>query len=65
MLASVLLVLASAGAAASVVPKWSATELTAFADVIVTGRVTSVAVARDQSVNAIYTYVDGDVDEVL
>ena len=60
-----MIVGASAWAAASVVPKWSAIELTGFADVIVTGQVTSVNVGRDPSVNAIYTYVDVDVDEVL
>ena len=65
LLAGLMLVGASAWATASVVPKWTASELTAFADVIVTGRISRVTVGRDQAVNAIYTYVDVDVDEVL
>jgi hypothetical protein len=46
-------------------PKWSSSELAAFADVVVTGRVRSVTSAWDSQVNTIYTYVTVDVAEVL
>jgi hypothetical protein len=46
-------------------PKWSTSELAAFADVIVTGRVRAVQSAWDSQVNTIYTYVTVNVAEVL
>jgi hypothetical protein len=50
---------------ASINPKWSATELADFSDVILTGRVESVASGWDPAVNTIYTYVVVDVDDVF
>jgi hypothetical protein len=46
-------------------PKWSTSELAAFADVVVAGRVLAVKSAWDSQVNTIYTYVTVDVAEVL
>ena len=46
-------------------PKWSASQLAAFADVIITGRVVAVTTGWDSQVNTIYTYVTVDVTEVL
>ena len=50
-------------ASADTAPKWTDAQLTGFSDVIVRGRVTSVAVASDAS--GVYTYVSLDVAEVL
>ena len=65
LLAGLICVAASDRAAGSAVPKWSARQLANFADVIVTGRVISVTVGRDPSVDTIYTYVGLEVDDVL
>jgi hypothetical protein len=46
-------------------PKWSPSELAAFADVVITARVVSAAPGWDSQVNAIYTYVTVDVTDVL
>jgi hypothetical protein len=46
-------------------PRWSSSELAAFADVVITGRIVSAAPGWDPQVNAIYTYVTVDVTEVL
>jgi hypothetical protein len=46
-------------------PKWSMSELAAFADVVITGRVVSLTPGWDAQVNTIYTYVTVDVAEVL
>jgi hypothetical protein len=64
-LATVVVTTASTWASASVAPKWSASELADFSDVIVTGRVESVASGWDPAVHAIYTYVVVDVDDVF
>ncbi len=65
LLAGLICVAASDRAAGSAVPKWSARQLANFADVIVTGRVISVTVGRDPSVDTIYTYVGLEVEDVL
>lgn len=62
---SLLIVLASELAAASTGPIWSPGELAGFSDAIVTGRVADVRSGWDTGVNAIYTYVRLDVDEVF
>ena len=64
-LALVVLIGGQTRADASINPKWSTTELTALADVIVTGRVVRLASGWDGAVQAIYTYVTIDVDEVF
>lgn len=65
LLACLMIVSAGTWAAANLAPKWSVGELTDFADVIVTGRVESVAGGWDPAVNTIYTYVTVDVDDVF
>jgi hypothetical protein len=46
-------------------PRWTDAQLAGFSDVIVRGRVTRVAVAPDQHVGALYTYVTLDVADVV
>ena len=65
LLAGLMSSAAADRAAGSAAPKWSARQLANFADVIVTGRVISVTVGRDPSVDTIYTYVGLDVEDVL
>jgi hypothetical protein len=60
-----MFVLLPSMALAATGPRWTPVELIEFADVVVTGRVTSVASGWDPQVNAIYTYVTVDVAEVL
>ena len=45
--------------------KWTDVQLIGFSDVILRGRVTRVAVARDERVGSPYTYVSLDVADVL
>ena len=65
LLAGLICVAASERAAGSALPTWSGSQLAGFADVIVTGRVISVTVGRDPSVDTIYTYIGLEVEEVL
>lgn len=60
-----LLTLTGLVAQANVAPTWSLDELTGFSTAIVTGRVVDVAVGRDLSTDAIYTYVTLSVVDVL
>jgi hypothetical protein len=46
-------------------PRWTDAQLVGFSDVIVRGRVTRVAVASDERVRALYTYVTLDVSDVV
>lgn len=55
--------LSARAARADLAPRWSDTELVAFADVILTGQVTQVAAGWDHGV--IYTYITLDVGDVL
>jgi hypothetical protein len=64
-LALVVLIGAQSRADASINLKWSTSELTTFADVILTGRVVRLVSGWDSSVQTIYTYVTIDVDEVF
>lgn len=50
---------------ADAAPKWTDAQLAAFSDVILRGRVTAVAVGRDDRAGSPYTYVSLDVAEVL
>src|SRR6266536_6057101 len=52
-------------ARADVAMKWTDAQLTAFSDVIVTGRVVGVSAGVDDRLGAIYSYVTLDVDRVL
>ncbi len=50
---------------ADLAPRWTDRELVGFAKVIVTGKVTRIATRRDTAVDAIYTYVTVELDEVV
>ncbi len=50
---------------ADAAPRWTDAELVGFADVILRGRVTGLAVALDERVGSPYTYVVVDVSDVL
>src|SRR4030095_10932421 len=49
--------------AAELTPTWSVQELSAFASLVVSGRVTDVSSQWDPAVNGLYTYATIEVDE--
>jgi hypothetical protein len=61
----VVILLAPSMTQAASGPRWTPTELAGFADVVVTGRVATIATGWDHEVRAIYTYVTVDLTEVL
>jgi hypothetical protein len=52
-------------AAAEITPVWSLEELSSFATLVVSGRITDVTSQWDPAVNGLYTYAAIDVDETL
>jgi hypothetical protein len=65
MLATMIVLRLSEPLYADAATKWTDAQLIGFSDLIVRGRVTRVAVARDEGVGSLYTYVSLDVADVL
>ena len=63
LLSALPLLFLADSAAAELTPIWSVQELSAFASLVVSGRVTDVSSQWDPAVNGLYTYATIEVDE--